>query len=218
MIASRSVAVWRRGRAFSGKARNIRSSRSAVAPAEHRATLAAPTTPRCIDIGTCAHAARAPRPAPATVPTLHQPCNRVIQCPPIFRSTVTPWTFIAASQAPLARPSPNRTPTSWACEPARPTPTSARLAAEAETNTTRPLPNRQHASPASGMDTSVPAPSTNSATPRPVRSVSSRSRIAGRRDNHEAWAAPLTAKTSAVPDSGRTLEPTRPYEPVSRRA
>jgi hypothetical protein len=69
-----------------------------------RANAIAPTAAHCPENGTSNFAAVAPTAAPTTVPTLQKPWKRDIRCRSVARSMAVPWTFMAASQEPAARP------------------------------------------------------------------------------------------------------------------
>ncbi len=71
-------------------------------------------TMRCTVTGTCSATMPALTSAPPTVPTLKPAWNRGMIARPSRRSTTVPWTFIATSQAPFAKPKNARLTTTGA--------------------------------------------------------------------------------------------------------
>jgi hypothetical protein len=136
---------------------------------------------RCVVTDRSSAMTPAPTRAPATVPTLNPAWNRGMIARPSLRSTIAPWTFIATSQAPFAKPKKNSPMTTQTTPYWKPTATALNAAPSrtAIAATVPREPNRETICPASTSDTIEPAAMASSTRPSRDGVRPSPSRICG---------------------------------------
>ena len=154
------------------------------------------TAIRCAVTGMLNATMIAPSSAPATVPRLNPAWNRGMIARPRCRSTSAPWTFMATSHAPLAKPNRNR-PTTTATTPMRyPAPITASAAATstAITVTVSRVFRRWMMNPDSGRAMTEPAAIASRTRPRAAGERPRWTRTWGMRDAQLAIPKPDAMK------------------------
>ncbi len=192
-----STGTWLGTRATSGR---CRAATNAVT------TTTTPARARWAPTASPSAAARAPRPAPHSPPTLKAPWKRGIN----GRSTATSMSWAAAfidtSHVPYPNPTRSRAAPSRMMCGVRVATTNIEVQATIAVVNTRRRPNRSHNRLVSGIATTAPAAMASNAPPSSGSLASRCERTAGRRDTQlakmnplakkAAWMAPMRARWS----------------------